>query len=159
MRTVKLRLILAWVIGVFSSIVVGLIFLQLSDAMGLHTSIDYDQVISFEGGSFVNDGERYSTSLGTWINIVSFTIGARIGMWFFTKNWRGGTDQKGLLFLLLVMIGLTVYTALITIAWNLIADKMLEYEYIRFGSELAVVVGLFFGLRSIYRWKVCEWEE
>lgn len=159
MSIVKIRLILAWCIGIAISVLLSVGFGRLSAELGLHTYVEYGDVIALDRGDFTNDGDGYSTILGTWITLVSITIGARIGMAFFTKKWSGGSDRKDILFLSLLMIGISVYTALYTFSWSFIANEMLEYEYVRYGVEIAVVGGLYWGLRWIYWDRIYEWEK
>ena len=90
--------------------------------------------------------------------LVSITVGVRLGMAFFTKKWGGGSDREDILFLALLMIGLSIYTVLYTVSWNMIASEMLEFEYLRYGIEIAVVGVLYWLLRRFYLRKIYEWD-
>lgn len=120
----------SWIIGVLILGGVNVSFSISTNCIGLPTWINCGETIVTNRGFYDEKSDGQSTALGIWIIFVSVTLGARAGMAIFSQGWNGGVSHKENLQLAILLICVTLYALILTVAWKVFGHELMRWPTI-----------------------------
>lgn len=140
-----IRKILAWTIGISSTLVLIVTFDHLLKAIGVTTWVEFSESVTIRYGSGAeNEIDSAFTSPSQAFHLLSIMMGVRVGMAIFYKSLNGGLTSKQQIEYNVWFLSILTYAIVTT----LLALFFGSNSFLSFIIEIISLVVIFFSFRK-----------